>query len=268
MFLDEQSTFFVVPSLEKKGESEGLPSSKAEALQRGYKMEKDGVRAVVGEKRWENAAEGSGAYEIAGWKKAEDFEPTYVSHRDCPLYDETFGECSGAREAQMEDMRAMQYQARVLAGAFVVRVGAGEKGEKDEGNGKGVGEGERCGAWKEDIGRSKVRAAVLAARVSKTPGLLRNTHYPPWIRNITLYDPKNPKAFEEAIAKKSAAEQTADWTKCADYADAMCAAAEAELAELQQTARTLILYLGAVITGIAITLVSILLMKRRTARKR
>ena len=118
------------------------------------------------------------------------------------------------------------------------------------------------------LARCRLRVAVLEARVDKLPGLLRNKHFPPWIRNVTLYDPKDPDAFMRDAHRRAAEGQDVDWTQCAEYTAEAYAAAELELAQLQETANNLILALGVVITAIAIMLVSILLFKRRSSSRK
>ena len=250
MFLEEKYMLFVVPELEGNPAAT-VPLSKAAALGSGLHLVKGATSGVIGEQQWKGASE---PYSIAPWS-TEGFMPTYVSHRDVPLYDEAFGACGHGKGAHMADLRSMQYRVWVHSEAFVVRAAGGA----------GVdGAGAKCG---EGV-REAMRLAVLEARVDKLPGLLRNRHFPPWIRNVTLYDPKDPEAFMRAAQKRAMEGQDVDWTRCVDYTEDACAAAELELAQLQETAKNLILALGAVITAIAITLLSILLIKRRTVRKR
>lgn len=251
MFMDEKYTLFVVPEVEGDPAATA-PASKGAALGSGMHLVKGATSGVIGEQQWKGAVE---PYSIIPWK-TKGFMPTYVSHRDIPLYDESFGACGHAKAAHMADLRSMQYRVWVHPEAFVVR----RSGEGEDVDGAGA----KC----ETGVREAVRLAVLEARVDKLPGLLRNKHFPPWIRNVTLYDPKDPEAFMRAAQKRAMEGQDVDWTQCADYTEDACAAAELELAQLQETAKNLILALGAVITGIAITLLSILLIKRRTVRKR
>lgn len=253
MFMDERYTLFIVPELE--GSLSGVvPMSKAAALRSGHRLVKGATSRAIGEAQWGSAAE---PYNIIPWR-TEGFEPVFVSHRDIAFHDESFGACGHDKAAHMNDLRSMQYRVTVLPEAFVV-VAA-----NNNNNGNNNNNVAKCGT----SAREAVRLAVMEARVDKFPGLLRNKQFPPWIRNITLYDPKDPDGFIRAAQRRAMEDQDVDWTRCVDYTEDACAEAEMELARLQETARNLILALGAVITAIAITLLSILLIKRRTVRKR
>lgn len=124
-------------------------------------------------------------YDFEHWFKEKDiynfeypqeaqFEPYYVSHRNIQLYDETYVNWGFNKITQIFDMNAVGYDMKVLPDVFMIHLNHSDiKGFK---------------YWKGRYKyneRHQLKVGTSMNRIQKLPGLLTNTYYPPWFKNIS-----------------------------------------------------------------------------------
>ena len=131
------------------------------------------------------------------YPESSQFEPYYVTHRSAQFYDETYVTWGFNKVTQIFDMNAVEYEMKVLPDVFMIHLNHSDiKGFK---------------YWKGLYtfdGRHQLKVGTSTNRLKKLPGLLTNTYYPPWLRNITINLSCRYPNTERLIALKDNIEST------------------------------------------------------------